>query len=234
MLIRVIGAGVAGLTAAFEIARAGAPFGAEVELIEKAAEPGCGCSYYAGGMIAPWCELQSAEPVVAVLGEEALAFWTKDIPVATIAGSLVVAPPRDRAELADFTRRTHRFERLDEAGLAVLEPALAGRFSGGLYFREEAHLEPRAAMRSLFERLQTMDMFASGSARNPRRGRIGPSTAAAFRRATSWRNCAASRARCWCCAARRSNCPAPCACCIRAIRSMSSRAGRACSWSARR
>ncbi|HEY8065572.1 MAG TPA: FAD-dependent oxidoreductase [Methylosinus sp.] len=157
MLICVIGAGVAGLTAAFEIARAGAPFGAEVELIEKAAAPGRGCSYYAGGMIAPWCELQSAEPVVAVLGEEALGFWTKDIPVATIAGSLVVAPPRDRAELADFSRRTHRFERLDEAGLAVLEPALAGRFSGGLYFREEAHLEPRAAMRSLFERLRTMD-----------------------------------------------------------------------------
>jgi glycine oxidase len=157
MLICVIGAGVAGLTAAFEIARAGAPFGAEVELIEKAAKPGRGCSYFAGGMIAPWCELQSAEPIVAALGEEALAFWTQDIPVATIAGSLVVAPPRDRAELTDFARRTRRFERLDEDGLAILEPALAGRFSGGLYFREEAHLEPRAAMRALFERLQTMD-----------------------------------------------------------------------------
>jgi len=157
MLICVIGAGVAGLTAAFEIARAGAPFGAEVELIEKAAAPGRGCSYYAGGMIAPWCELQSAEPIVAELGEEALAFWTQDIPVATIAGSLVVAPPRDRAELTDFSRRTRRFERLDEEGLAALEPALAGRFSSGLYFREEAHLEPRAAMRALFERLETMD-----------------------------------------------------------------------------
>jgi len=157
MLIGVIGAGVAGLTAAFEIARAGAPSGAQVELVEKAAEPGRGCSYHAGGMIAPWCELESAEPIVATLGEEALAFWTKDIPVATIAGSLVVAPPRDRAELSEFSRRTRCFERLDEAALAALEPALAGRFSGGLYFRDEAHLEPRAAMRALFERLRTMD-----------------------------------------------------------------------------
>ncbi|MBU3889733.1 FAD-dependent oxidoreductase [Methylosinus sp. KRF6] len=157
MLIGVIGAGVAGLTAAFEIARAGAAFGAEVELVERAAGPGRGCSHFAGGMIAPWCELESAEPVVATLGEEALAFWTKDIPVAKIAGSLVVAPPRDRAELTEFSRRTRRFERLDADALAALEPALAGRFSGGLYFREEAHLEPRAAMAALFERLQTMN-----------------------------------------------------------------------------
>lgn len=160
MRIGVIGAGVAGLTAAFEIARAGAPLGAKVELVEKAAGPGRGCSHHAGGMIAPWCELESAEPIVATLGEEALDFWTKDIPVATVAGSLVVAPPRDRAELNEFSRRTRRFERLDEAAVTALEPALAGRFADGLYFRDEAHLQPRAAMQALFERLQTMDNVA--------------------------------------------------------------------------
>ncbi|PWB82609.1 MAG: FAD-dependent oxidoreductase [Methylocystaceae bacterium] len=160
MLVRVIGAGVAGLTAAFEIARMGAPHGAQVELVEKNPQPGRGCSFFAGGMIAPWCELQSAEPLVAELGREALSFWTRDVPVAEVAGSLVVAPARDHAELEDFTRRTRRFERLDEAGVAALEPDLAGRFSQALFFPEEAHLEPRAAMQALFQCLGRLENVA--------------------------------------------------------------------------
>jgi glycine oxidase len=157
MLIRVVGAGVAGLTAAFEIARAGAATGARVELVEREREAGLGCSFHAGGMIAPWCEAAETDPLVAELGREALAFWTRDIPVATAAGSLVVAPPRDRAELADFAARTRGFRSLDAAGLTTLEPALAGRFASALYFTEEAHLEPRAAMRALVDRLREMD-----------------------------------------------------------------------------
>jgi len=149
MLIRVIGAGVAGLTAAFEIARAGAAHGARVELIEREAQAGQGCSRYAGGMIAPWCEAESAEPLIVALGQEALAFWTQDIPVATVSGSLVVAPPRERAELADFSRRTQNFATLDAAALSRLEPSLAGRFETALYFAREAHLDPRVALRAL-------------------------------------------------------------------------------------
>jgi len=156
MLVRVIGAGVAGLTAAFEIARRGEARGVAVELIEREAAPGQGCSRYAGGMIAPWCELQSAEPIVAELGEEALEFWTTGIPVAQRRGSLVVAPPRERAELTDFSRRTRNFERLDAAGLAALEPDLDGRFAQALYFPGEAHLDPAQAMAALAARLAAM------------------------------------------------------------------------------
>jgi glycine oxidase len=161
MLIRVIGAGVAGLTAAYEIARGGASRGARIELVEAADAPGRGCSYFAGGMIAPWCEQGAgAEPLVAALGEEGLDFWTREVPVALVAGSLVVAPARDRAEFGEFTRRTRGFETLDEGGLAALEPDLAGRFRSALFFREEAHLDPRAAMRALFERLRDMGNVA--------------------------------------------------------------------------
>ncbi len=148
----VIGAGVAGLCAAFALARRGAT----VELVERAAAPGLGCSRFAGGMIAPWCERESAEPIVATLGEEALDFWTRDVPVATVAGTLVVAPPRERAELADFSRRTARFERLDAAGVAALEPDLADRFGDALFFPQEAHLDPRAAMAALTARLRDL------------------------------------------------------------------------------
>jgi len=160
MLVRVIGAGVAGLTAAFEIARQGAAAGVSVELVEREARAGRGCSRYAGGMIAPWCELQSSEPIVAELGEEALEFWTRDVPVARVAGSLVVAPERERAELVDFSRRTRNFEALDGAGLARLEPDLAGRFSNALYFPREAHLDPRAAMDALTTLLAAMPNVA--------------------------------------------------------------------------
>ncbi len=156
MRVDVIGAGVAGLTAAFELARQGAERDLHVELVERRPQAGMGCSRFAGGMISPWCERESAEPIVASLGEEALEFWTRDAPVATVSGSLVVAPPREQAELRDFSRRTRNFEALDGAGVGKLEPDLAGRFENALYFRSEAHLDPRLAMAALTERLAGM------------------------------------------------------------------------------
>jgi glycine oxidase len=149
VLARVIGAGVAGLCAAYALARKGV----DVEIIEREPASGLGCSRFAGGMIAPWCELESAEPLVATLGEEALDFWARELGVAKVAGSLVVAPARERAELADFARRTRRFETLDRESIGALEPDLAGRFDAALFFPQEAHLDPRAALAVLTQRL---------------------------------------------------------------------------------
>ena len=155
MRLRVIGAGAAGLTAAFELVRQARAGNRDVavEIVEKGARVGQGCSYYAGGMIAPWCEAESTEPIVARLGAEALDFWTKVVPVAQRRGSLVVAQPRDRSELVQFSRRTSHFERVDRAGLAALEPDLAEAFDHALFFEEEAHLAPRAAMDELAQML---------------------------------------------------------------------------------
>ncbi|ARN80571.1 FAD-dependent oxidoreductase [Methylocystis bryophila] len=153
MRVEVVGAGVAGLTVAYEIARRGLESGVAVALVEREPAPGRGCSRYAGGMIAPWCELETAEPIVAQLGQEALDFWTTDVPVATTNGSLVVAAPRERAELLDFSRRTENFQSLDVAALGELEPDLAERFDSALFFAKEAHLDPALAMTALAERL---------------------------------------------------------------------------------
>lgn len=152
MRVRIIGAGVAGLTAAYEFARRGAL----VEIVERAEAPGRGCSWYAGGMVAPWCELESADPLVARLGMEALVYWTRTIPVAQTQGSLVVATPRDQAELRLFARRTQEFEEIGANRIAELEPDLAGRFSRALYFPREAHLDPRVALDMLARRLTAM------------------------------------------------------------------------------
>lgn len=152
MRVQVIGAGIVGLTAAFELARRGV----DVELFERRGGPGLGCSYYAGGMISPWCERQAAEPIVTELGIEALDFWTKTLPVATIKGSLVVAPPRDRADVVSFSKRTSEFEECDSRRIGEIEPDLADRFPYGLYFPKEAHLEPREATAALGQALTQM------------------------------------------------------------------------------
>ena len=153
MRIRIIGAGIAGLTTAYELARAGA----SVEVIERHQGPGLGCSYFAGGMLAPWCEAESAEPIIVTFGLESLAFWTKTVPVAARKGSLVLAPARDRAELTRFARRTDHFKKIDAATIAALEPDLAGRFGEALFFPEEAHLDPRAAIKALAANLASFE-----------------------------------------------------------------------------
>ncbi|MGB6175515.1 MAG: FAD-dependent oxidoreductase [Methylocella sp.] len=156
MRVRIVGAGIAGLTTAFEFARAGC----DVELIECREGPGLGCSNLAGGMLAPWCEAESTEKLVLDLGLEALKFWTESVPVAMRQGTLVVAPARDRPELIRFARRASGYEPIDAGRIAALEPDLAGRFEEALLFPSEAHLDPRAAMAALAARLSSFDSVA--------------------------------------------------------------------------
>ncbi len=151
MRVTVIGAGVAGLTCAVELAERGA----DVEVLDRGERLGASCcSWFAGGMLAPWCELESAEPLIAALGSESMAWWRERFAGTAIDGSLVVAHSRDTAELERFGRRTEQFEWLDEKGIAALEPDLAGRFHKALYFKGEGHLNPRAALAALVERLE--------------------------------------------------------------------------------
>jgi len=150
MRIRVLGAGVAGLTVALEFARAGC----EVEVVERRDGPGLGCSFFAGGMLAPWCEAENAERLIFDLGCESLGFWSETVPVAVRRGTLVVAAARDRPELTLFARRASGCERVDAAQIAALEPDLAGRFNEALFFPQEAHLDPRAAIGALAAQLE--------------------------------------------------------------------------------
>ena len=158
----VLGAGVAGLACAVELAERGVA----VEVLERGESLGAGCSWYAGGMLSPWCERESAEPLVATLGGESLAWWPAKFPGTVRNGSLVVAHGRDTGELRQFGRRTERFEWLDAKRIGALEPDLAGRFSQALYFPEEGHLDPRAALAALAARLTALGMpirFGTGT-----------------------------------------------------------------------
>ena len=150
--ITILGAGVMGLCAAAELSRRGA----DVCVIDPEGPPGPhACSWWAGGMLAPDCEGVVAEEPVVRLGRRAAGWWEAQGADVTRAGTLVVALDRDRRELDLFARRTGTAAPLDRDGIAALEPDLAERFDRGLYLSDEAHLDPRASLMALHERLAT-------------------------------------------------------------------------------
>jgi glycine oxidase len=150
MRATVIGAGVVGLTTAVTLAERGA----EVTLVERSRELGGNASWLAGGMLAPFCEGESAPQSVVELGQGAIGWWDARVPGVKREGTLVVAPPRDVSEIDRFARRAKGHTRVDEARIAELEPDLAGRFHKGLFFTNEGHLDPRVALSALAERLR--------------------------------------------------------------------------------
>jgi glycine oxidase len=160
--ITIIGAGVAGLT----VARVLKDRGADVHVIDRAAELGPNaCSWWAGGMLAPYCEGESAEPAVVRLGNEAAAWWQAKTGAVHQNGSLVVSAARDHADLRRFSRRTDHFRDVSQDEIAALEPELGTRFAKGLYFESEAHLAPRTALKKLREGLAADDVvFSQGDA----------------------------------------------------------------------
>jgi glycine oxidase len=145
--VLVVGAGVAGLVTATVLAERGA----RVTLLHRP-EAETRASHFAGGMLAPWCEAAEA-PEVATAGAGAIAWWSQHFAGTRREGSLVLASRRDAGELARFARRTSRHRALDAAAIAALEPDLAGRFEQGLFFPEEAHLDPRMALEALTQAL---------------------------------------------------------------------------------
>lgn len=150
MRITIIGAGVAGLTAATELAERGH----QITIIARSRDIGddC-CSWFAGGMLAPWCEGESAEEPVVRLGQQSLAWWSRHVPGVEQCGTLVLTQQRDSQELQRFARRTENHQQIEADRIAELEPDIAGRFRHGLFFEQEAHLNPRRALRALADKL---------------------------------------------------------------------------------
>lgn len=157
----ILGAGVMGLAVATELATRGHP----VALADPALGPGRhGCSWWAGGMLAPFCEFESAEEPVLRHGRAAIDWWESHAGGVSRNGTLVVALGRDRAELDRFARRTAGFHEIDPDRIAELEPDLAGRFQRALFFPDEAHLAPRAALGALKAGLEACGIPISAEA----------------------------------------------------------------------
>ncbi|AYG68670.1 MULTISPECIES: glycine oxidase ThiO [unclassified Rhizobium] len=150
MRVLVKGAGIAGLTVAHELhAR-----GAEVTVVEPRQNFSRAASWLAGGMLAPWCERESADEAVLERGRDSADRWEAILPGKVVRnGTLVVAPNRDQHELKRFANRTTGYRLIEEGEIASLEPSLAGRFKHGLFFSQEAHVNPRDVLQSLRDAL---------------------------------------------------------------------------------
>jgi glycine oxidase len=148
--VTIIGAGIAGAWQALLFAQAGH----DVTLHEKSdAAMMLSTSHWAGGMLAPGCESEIAEPVISRLGLRSLDLWREALPDTPFNGSLVVAHARDRNDFERFAKLTSGHRRLDAAALAALEPSLEGRFRDALFFATEGHVEPRRVLPKLHEKI---------------------------------------------------------------------------------
>jgi len=152
----VLGGGVAGLCVATLLTEQGET----PEVILSDETP---ASHWAGGMLAPFCEGESAPEQVVELGQRAAEWWSQRVDGVAQQGTLVVAAPRDGAELTRFARMTREHQWRDPA---LLEPELAGRFARGLFFPGEAHLNPRDALQQLRATLEARGVpFHTGKPR---------------------------------------------------------------------
>src|SRR6202035_434949 len=148
--ISVIGAGIAGAWQALLFASSGR----SVTLHERSdAAMTQSTSYWAGGMLAPYCEAEGSEPVIVRLGIRSLGLWREHFPDTAFNGSLVVAHARDRADFERFARLTTGHRRLDAQGISEIEPSLEGRFREGLFYADEGHVEPRRILPELHARI---------------------------------------------------------------------------------
>ncbi|WP_336279003.1 FAD-dependent oxidoreductase [Bartonella sp. CB175] len=148
--ILIKGAGVGGLTVAFMLQQKGV----SVTVSAPPHSPIGTASWYAGGMLAPYCERENTEQIVEDLGIQAVQWWSEILPnLVEQKGTLVVAPMRDMIELERFSAHTHNHRTINNTEIALLEPDLAERFNCALFYESEAHIDPRKALITLKENL---------------------------------------------------------------------------------
>ena len=149
--ILIKGGGVAGLVTAFSLHRAGY----KVAVCAPQEAPQNSASWFAGGMLAPFCEKESAPIEVQEWGLESLAWWKQHFnALIKTTGTLVLAPARDKNELVHFASRTQGHIMVNGTQIAEMEPDLAGRFSSGLFYKEEAYTNPRQLLLAIKTLLQ--------------------------------------------------------------------------------
>ena len=162
--VGIAGSGLIGRVLALELHRRGW----KVEIFDRDTERGDkSCAWTGAGMLAPYCELETAEPEVAELGIRSSRQWPAILAGLALpvfhqqAGSLVVAHPSDRDELlrlkvtlATKAREKDAMREVSGDALAELEPELAARFRYGLFLPYEGQLDNRELIGALGETIR--------------------------------------------------------------------------------
>ncbi len=152
--IAIIGAGIMGLTNAYALQRAGH----EVTIYDPEGFPARNASLIAGGMLAPYSEIEHMPHEWVQAGLDSIATWKEIIKILPQPvdfaqnGSLFIAHDEDRYVLERFGAHLSDNKacyRVDHKRISELEPMLAPKFSDGLFLEEEAHIYPLHAMEAL-------------------------------------------------------------------------------------
>lgn len=159
MRVRVLGAGIIGLSCANELSRRGH----RVEVVDRA--PAHGASYAAAGMLSPSSEVWYGEKALLDLGLRSLAMWPEYAARLGVrlhtTGTLLVGC--DRGDLQQVERQCAVLESrgvevrvLDRHEIRRCEPALGARVTGGAWLRDDHSVDPRAVLTELLSRIPSV------------------------------------------------------------------------------
>jgi glycine oxidase len=177
----IAGAGLVGRVLAWELLRQGW----EITIFDADTRGGGqSCAYTGAGMLAPYCELETAEPVIAELGARSLNLWPgiiESLPEPVFfqrEGSLVVSHPRDYGAFADFATRVRRalpegaeMRELGACELRKLEPEL--QVNRGIFFPDEGQVDNRGLLLALSAGLEGVTWHEETAVQDLQPGRIG-------------------------------------------------------------
>jgi len=154
MKIGIAGAGLAGRLLALACLQRGW----DVTLFDADDDRGqTSCGFVAAGMLAPYTESESCEPLLCALGLQALEIWPEilkplSLPVSFHRhGTLVVSHPQDTAELVRFKNILDRKLTLSHSDTTILQavtrekleevaPGIAPIFKHGFWLPTEGHI----------------------------------------------------------------------------------------------
>lgn len=118
-------------------------------------------SYVAAGMLAPYCEMEYAEPVVVKLGLESFSLWSSILEAMEERvffqreGSLVVAHQQDKNEFQRLKQMVEKFtaepvmRHVKGEQLREIEPEINPNIQEGLFFPLEGQVDSRGIMAAM-------------------------------------------------------------------------------------
>ena len=153
-MIRVLGAGIIGLSVAEELVTRGH----DVQVVDPA--PGSGASHAAAGMLSPAGELWHGESELYELGRQSLAGWpsfAQRLGVDLRLGTVIAGADREDVQqiernVALMAAHGDDAQCLTRSELSKLEPGL-GAVAGGALLPHDHSVDPRAVMAALLARL---------------------------------------------------------------------------------
>lgn len=166
MRVRILGAGIIGLSCAEELQRRGH----DVDVVDPA--PASGASHAAAGMLSPAGEAWYGELELFDLGMRSLAGWPAyaarmGVPVRETGTLLIGVDAGDLQEVERrvdlLARRGAVVRRLVRREVHAAEPTVTASAAGGALLADDRSVDPRAVTRALLRRVRVRPTASGGA-----------------------------------------------------------------------